>query len=265
MDALLVSCPNDGGVFVVEDGRARRVSYVDTVGITPTANGYVWARQSGEINILRVVDCDGYRLHSLDEDHLDLHDLFWHDDALYVACTKINGVVRLDADLRELQRWTLPGGPDSIHLNSVAVYKGRLIVSIFGHFSEYREYKGKTAGSGCVLDLETGEVLIRGLSQPHTLRVDGERLWLCDSEAKTLRVYENGEQVAERKMEAYVRGLALSKDYAYVGLNRTRNIDREDQIDTAQIVVLDRKTLAEVSRVAIDANEIYDIVVIERD
>lgn len=260
IDPLLIACPNEGGLFLVDAGGARRVSCVDTVGIAAVPDGFVWARQSGIDNVLRVADRRGMREHWMREGHLDLHDLLWHDDSLYVVCTKINGVVRLDSQLHELKRWTLPGGPDSLHLNSVAMYRGRLVVSIFGHFSEYREYKGRTRGAGCVLDLESGEVLIRGLSQPHSLTVDGDRLWLCDSEAQALRVYENGRQVLERRLDGYVRGLLLGERYVHVGLSRTRNVETRDAIDSAQLVLLDRETLEEVGRVAVDANEIYDII-----
>ena len=258
--SLLVACPNDGGMFLADATSARRVSYVDTVGITEVPGGFIWARQSGIDNVLRVVDARGMHEHWLREGHLDLHDLLWHEETLYVVCTKINGVIQLDATLREIRRWSLPGGPDSIHLNSIAMYRGRLIGSIFGHFSEYREYKGRTENAGCVIDLETGDVLISGLSQPHSLKVEGDRLWLCDSEARTLRIYEGGEQIAARTLDGYVRGLALGNDRVYAGLSRTRNVDRDDGIESAQIVVLDRDTLAETGRIAIDANEIYDLI-----
>ena len=257
---LLVSCPNEGGLFLAGAGRTRQVSAIDTVGIVAVAEGFVWARQSGVDNVLRVVDDDGVREHWLREGHLDLHDLLWLEDSLYVVCTKINGVVQLDPQLRELRRWALPGGPDSIHLNSIARYRGRLVASIFGHFSGYREYKGRTRDAGCVLDLETGEVLIRGLSQPHSLKVDGDRLWLCDSEARTLRIYEGTAQVGEKKLDAYVRGLLITDDLVYAGLSRTRNVEGGDSIESAQVVVLERSSLREIERIALGANEIYDII-----
>lgn len=262
-DRLLVSCPNDGGLFLAGAGATRRISAVDTVGIVATPDGFVWARQSGVDNVLRVVDVAGsFREHWMREDHLDLHDLLWLDDSLYVVCTKINGVVRLDPQLRERQRWTRPGGPDSIHLNSIAKYRGRLVVSIFGHFSEYREYKGRTAKAGCVLDLETGEVLISGLSQPHSLKVEGDHLWLCDSEARTLRIYDGDAQIEERRFDAYTRGLLLAGDHVYVGLSRTRNTEAQGGIPSAQVVVLDRGSLCEIDRIALDAEEVYDIIAV---
>ncbi len=260
IDSLLVSSPNDGGMFLVSGSGARRVSYVDTVGISAVPKGFIWARQSGVDNVLRVASAQGMHEHWLREGHLDLHDLLWHEETLYVVCTKINGVIQFDSQLNEIRRWSLPGGPDSIHLNSMAMYRGRLVGSIFGHFSEYREYKGKTEKAGCVIDLETGDVLIAGLSQPHSLKVEGDRLWLCDSEARMLRIYEGSQQVVERRMDGYVRGLVLGKDHVYAGLSCTRNVEQNDGIESAQIVVLDRDTLAEAGRIPIDANEIYDLI-----
>lgn len=265
IEQLLVACPNDGGMFLADAAGARRVSYVDTVGITAMPGGFIWARQSGADSVLRVVTSSGTHEHELCVGNLDLHDLLWHDEALYVVCTKINGVLKLDPQLREMRRWILPGGPDSLHLNSLAMYRGRLVASIFGHFSEYREYKGRTKGAGCVVDLESGDVLIRGLSQPHSLTADGDRLWLCDSEAQMLRVYEGDRQVGERRMDGYVRGLALDNNYVYAGLSRTRNVEQSGGGARAQVVVLDRGTLSEIGRIAVDANEIYDIILVTGD
>jgi hypothetical protein len=53
---------------------------------------------------------------------------------------------------------------------------------MFGRFTKHRGYKGKTNGRGLVVDLETRKVVVKGLSQPHSLVSDGDNLLLCNSE-----------------------------------------------------------------------------------
>lgn len=259
---LLVSAPNDGGLFLATPGQdaARIISAVDTVGIASTPDGFVLARQSAVGSILRIVTADGLRLHDFEQGHLDLHDVHWIDGALYVVCTMSNSVLQLDRDFAVARRWTLPGEPDSLHMNSIAMHRGRLLVSIFGQFSGYRGYKGATRGAGRVLDLETSEVVVDGLSQPHSLRSDGDLLWLCDSEAHTVRIYDGGKQVAARQLEGYARGLLLADGVAYVGLSRGREATASPGVGSATLLVLERDSLREIGRVAVGSNEIYDII-----
>lgn len=259
---LLVSAPNDGGLFVATPGEAsaRIISPVDTVGITPTPTGFVLARQSGADSILRIVDAGGLRLHDFRQGHFDLHDVHWIDGSLYVVCTMTNSVLQLDHDFAEVRRWTLPGEPDSLHMNSLALHRGRLLVSIFGHFERHRGYKGQTRGAGRVIDLETSEVVVDGLSQPHSLRSDGDLLWLCDSEANAVRVYDGGREVASRPLGGYARGLLLADGVVHVGLSRARGDDSAGGVGSAALLVLERDSLREIDRVEVGANEIYDII-----
>ncbi|NLA67042.1 MAG: glycosyltransferase [Gammaproteobacteria bacterium] len=256
---LLVAAPNAGGEFLATPGRAavRLIITVDTVGITATPSGFVLARQSGVDSILRIVDADGLRLHDFGPGHLDLHDVRWIDGSLYVACTMTNSVLQLGADLAELRRWTLPGEPDSIHLNSIAMHRGRLLVSVFGDFATHRGYKGLTRGAGRVLDLETSEVVVDGLSQPHSLTSDGDLLWLCDSEAHAIRAFDGAREVVAHDVGGYARGLLLAGDVVHVGLSRPRG---EDAAGGATLLVLDRATLRELERIPVGAGEIYDII-----
>ena len=264
---LLVSGPNGGGLFLRAPGEreARCISVVDTVGLAATPEGFAWARQSGTDSILRVVTANGLREHDLGGPHRDLHDLHWIDGALHVVCTMTNSVVRLGPDLAEEHRWQLPGEPDSVHVNSLVLHEGRLLASIFGWFDAHRGYKGRTRGAGRVIDLETRDDVVTGLSQPHSLRSHGGRLWVCDSEAGVLRAYEDGREVVARELGGYARGLLLDDGFVRVGLSRGRYDSSAGAFPTGAVLVLEAGTLREVERFAIDAPEVYDILGLEED
>lgn len=263
---LLVSGPNGGGLFLRAPGEpvAGCISVVDTVGLAATPAGFVWARQSGEDSLLRLVGPDGLRVHDLGGPHRDLHDVHWIDGALHVVCTMTNSVVRLDGDFREVGRWELPGEPDSVHVNSIVLHEGRLLASIFGWFEGHRGYKGATLGAGRVIDLETREDVLTGLSQPHSLRSHGGLLWVCDSEAGVLRAFEGEREVVARDLGGYARGLLVRDDVVVVGLSRSRGA-AGGPLSTGTVLVLDRHSLDEVDRFTIDAPEVYEILEVAVD
>lgn len=265
-DVLLVSCPNaGGGLLLLEGGGVERLSMVHTTGICAVPGGFLWARQSGDSNVLRRAVDGGLSSTMLAEDVLDLHDVAWHDGQAYVVATGRNAVLRLDAGLRESRRWALRGERDSAHLNSICFHGGRLLASRFGRFDTHRGYKGATAGAGEVYDVETGEVLVAGLSQPHSLASLDGALWLCDSEARRVVAWHGPDQPLQAvALDGYARGLAFGRERIYVGLSRSRNAP-DPALARARIVVLDRATFAVLGTVELPADEVYDIVVVDGD
>jgi len=261
---LLVSCVNGGGVFLVGPGGVERWSKVDTTGVALIPSGALLARQAEGFAELRWLHDGEVSRVTLVDRSLDLHDVHWHEDRIHVVATQINTVFELDSAFAELRHWTLPGEEDSQHLNSFCVHGGRLLASRFGTFRAHRGYKGLTRGAGEVIDVETGEVLIAGLSQPHSLVSHQGELWLCDSEARTLRCYRDFVQVASYPLDGYVRGLAFAGDSVHVGLSRSRNVD-DPGPGSACIVVLARDGMAETARIELPVNEVYDIRLVPDD
>lgn len=257
--SLLLTSPNGGGMFLAHAGEAERLSAVDCVGVARFGSDLVWAPQMAGADILRAAGPGGLREFPLPGTDLDVHDLLPMGDTLAVACTGINAVVQLDAAFAELARWSFPGDGDAWHINSLALYRGRLVASAFGRFDSHRGYKDRTEGAGMVFDVATGETLIHGLSQPHSLVADGDRLWVCDSQVGALRIFEGDREVASRALGGYVRGVCLLGGEAFVGLSSPRGVAAEEGA-RAQVVVLDRASLDERARMQVPTAEIYGIV-----
>ncbi|MBJ6978553.1 MULTISPECIES: glycosyltransferase [unclassified Luteimonas] len=255
---LLVSSVNGGGVFAIVDGAVERWSHVDTTGIALLPGGALLARQAeGRAELRWLRGRDAVRV-QLVERSLDLHDVLWHDGRVYVVATQLNAVFEFDHAFTELRHWAQPGEEDAQHVNSCCVHQGRLLASRFGTFHAHRGYKGATRGAGEVYDVETGEVMLRGLSQPHSLLSDGDRVWLCDSEARTLRCYRGFEAAGAWPLDGYVRGLAIADGVLYVGLSRSRNAE-PGAIAQACVVAFDLADMSELGRIELPANEVYDL------
>lgn len=263
---LLVTSVNGGGVFLVGPDGVERWSGIDTTGATLVPGGMLLARQAEGIAELRwLKDHEAFRV-KLAGQSLDLHDVRWHAGRIHVVATQTNAVHELDQDFALLRHWGLPGEEDSQHVNSVCMHEGRLLASRFGRFATHRGYKGETRGAGEVFDVETGEVVIGGLSQPHSLLSHDGCLWLCDSEAGTLRRFRDFREEGALALGGYARGLAFGIDgqQLHVGLSRSRNAAPGD-IASACVVTVDVRAMQPVGRTSLPVDEIYDVVVVPPD
>ncbi|WP_240151643.1 glycosyltransferase [Oleiagrimonas citrea] len=196
------------------------------------------------------------------DEPLDLHDLRRDRDGFLAVCTQQNAVLDLDEHLQRRHAWMLEGEPDSRHVNSVCRYQGRLLASLFGDFATHRGYKGRTQGAGEVRDLDTGELFLSGLSQPHSLTPCGDELLVCNSEAGEVRCYHGHSLKETWRCGGYPRGLLVAGDLVYVGISASRNAD-PGEVDAARIVVWSRSRGEIVASLPLPCREIYDIALLE--
>ena len=266
-DRLLISSPNNGGLFFLANGKLARLSPSDGTGLVRASGKVLRALQADGASSIGVFGEKGFDRVLLANEALDIHDLFYADDKIYVACTELNGVLELDENFRETNHWFFPGEPDSVHLNCLCMYKGRLLASVFGNFATHRGYKGNTSGCGEVRDVLSGKTLISGLSQPHTLRVVGDDIVLCNSESGEILIYRDNACIRRIQIGGYVRGLAIGSNYFYVGVSLSRNINLDAVFDggTAEVVVVEISSGTIKDRIPVPTREIYDIHVLDAD
>lgn len=152
----------------------------------------------------------------ISQETYDVHDLRVFQNHLYVVSTGTNKIISLSESAEVIKRWKFTGRGDAWHLNCLDDWDGRLVASAFGKFSAPHEWKPDSREQGIVLDLETGQTLWDGLSQPHIPRVDefGNRL-ICDSETQRLLVKMKDGVTKEVMFEGYPRGLAWSEEYLH--------------------------------------------------
>ena len=76
---------------------------------------------------------------------------------------------------------------------------------------------------GCLLEIDSGEVVTRGVSMPHSPRVY-EGLWLLESGTGQLLKIDatTGQRQTVTCLPGFTRGLAIRGPYAFVGLSRIR-------------------------------------------
>jgi uncharacterized protein (TIGR03032 family) len=159
-----------------------------------------------------------------------VHDLAYAGGELWVVATAFSCLATLDADHSFIPRWAPPfitalAPEDRCHLNGMAVTDaGVTHVTAFGTTDEPGGWRAGKAFGGVLIDVASGEVVIDGLSMPHSPRWHAGRLWLLESGRGTLAVADpatgRAETVAE--LPGFTRGLAFAGDLAFVGLSQIR-------------------------------------------
>jgi uncharacterized protein (TIGR03032 family) len=74
------------------------------------------------------------------------------------------------------------------------------------------------------MDVDSGEILCRGLSMPHSPRWYGGRLWVCESGSGTLGYVDRstGRYEAVAATPGFTRGIDFAGELAFVGLSQVR-------------------------------------------
>ncbi|HET8681590.1 MAG TPA: DUF4915 domain-containing protein [Micromonosporaceae bacterium] len=274
---LLVSCFDadqtiGGGLFVVEPEAggeaAQTIDRLSGTGLHATGDRLVrclWSQDGSPAELL-VYDATGVlRYHRLDQVSAP-HDVLAVGDQVLVVATNQNEVVWVGPDGAVTRRWRPPGEPDSWHLNSLFRHGERLLVSAFGQFFRRRgwDVAGRPA-SGCLVDVETGELLLDGLAAPHN-PVFADGAWLvCNSAAGELvEIDPDGGRVRRRlDLPGWPRGLVVAGDRLFVGLSPHRHA--ASAIETARVAAVDRAGWRVVATASLPAREVYGLALVGPD
>lgn len=190
----------------------------------------------------------------------DAHDVLLEEDGFTVVSTLTNEIVTMGFDGSAREVWHGDGSGDAWHLNCVTRVNGQLYATAFGRFANHREWEGDLGNrSGILITVPQGETVIGGLERPHSpRRVDGT--WLvCDSgTGRVTRYNDAGQLLGEIDLGGWTRGLEVLEDVVVVGISGRRSRPGVDG-GAASVVVLDRRDLAVLRRVALPVDEVHDI------
>jgi uncharacterized protein (TIGR03032 family) len=128
-------------------------------------------------------------------------------------------------------RWwpSFLGGPeagDRCHLNGLAVRDGdAFAVTCVSPALEVDAWREGRRDKGVVIDVASGEIVVSGLSMPHSPRWDGQRLWVANAGRGELGIVDLDAGQFESVVFApgFLRGLCVVGDYAVVGSSKPRH------------------------------------------
>jgi uncharacterized protein (TIGR03032 family) len=163
---------------------------------------------------------------------IDVHDVAVESDGRVVFINTLFGCLSTMSETHSFRPlWKPPfisrlAAEDRCHLNGMAMKDGRpRWVTAVSQSDVNDGWRDRRRDGGCVIDVQSNEIVIDGLSMPHSPRWYQDRLWLLDSG----NGYFGYVDFEKRKFErvtfcpGYQRGMAFAGDYAIVGLSRPRH------------------------------------------
>ncbi len=117
----------------------------------------------------------------------------------------------------------VPG--DCCHLNGLGLRDGQpRYVTALGESDEPGEWRNNKKDGGILIDLESNEIILRGLSMPHSPRWYNNRLWLLESGTGSFGCVDpdSGKYVSIAELPGFTRGLSFAGPLAFIGLSQVR-------------------------------------------
>lgn len=195
---------------------------------------------------------------------LDPHDVLVTGSRTFVVDTWNNAIRAFDGMSRWSNVLSLPGEPDSWHLNGIEAVGEDLFATAFHRGGTFRQWSGNVGG-GVLFSTTSGRVLAGGLSSPHSPRFIDGGWYVCNSATGELFLIDS-EDASRRSVAidcgGFTRGLAFDGSYLYVGVSTPRGMSILDPSAGASLVIIDRGTWTITDRLPVPVPEIYDVRVV---
>lgn len=167
---------------------------------------------------------------------IDIHEMAWgyadraEPSQLWLVNTKFSCLCTLDHEHNFIPHWRPPFISalyleDRCHLNGLGMRDGRpKYVTMLGESDTPGGWRANKANGGLLMDIESNQVLLRGISMPHSPRWYDERLWLLESGKGSLAWVEpeTGRLQTVAEMPGFTRGLDFYGPLAFIGLSQVR-------------------------------------------
>jgi uncharacterized protein (TIGR03032 family) len=159
-----------------------------------------------------------------------IHEIGWIGSDLWAVNTRFSCLCTFDSDHSFVPRWRPPfvselSPEDRCHLNGMAIVDGRVkYVTCLGVTDTAGGWRANKRDGGLLLDVDSSQTLIRGLSMPHSPRIYGDRMFLLESGhgAISLADPQTGKTEVVAKLPGFTRGLDFWGDLAFIGLSQVR-------------------------------------------
>ncbi len=166
---------------------------------------------------------------------LDVHDVGLLDDGRIVFVNTLCNCLATASERHSFAPLWKPSfiskivKEDRCHLNGLAMQDGvpRYVTAV-SKSDTIDGWRDRRANGGIIVDVQSGEVVIGGLSMPHSPRLYRDKLWVLNSGTGEVGWVERAASAQDAEFHVlafcpgFVRGLAFFGDYAFVGLSKPR-------------------------------------------
>ena len=162
---------------------------------------------------------------------LDIHDLAMNGEGRVVFVNTLFSCLATCSEDHSFNPLWQPSfisklaAEDRCHLNGLAMKDGKpAYVTAVSESDVADGWRDKRRDGGCLIDVEVNEVVLRGLSMPHSPRWHNDRLWLHNSGTGEFGTVDlkAGRFEPVCFCPGYLRGLSFIGDFAVIGLSKPR-------------------------------------------
>ena len=161
---------------------------------------------------------------------IDIHEMAWVGEELWFVNTRFSCLCTLDKNHSFIPRWQPPfitayDLRDRCHLNGLGIRDGQpKYVTALGATDSPGGWRNNKASGGILLDTESNEIRLRGLSMPHSPRWYDGRLWVLESGKGSLAYLDAATEqlLTLSQLPGFTRGLDFYGNFAFVGLSQIR-------------------------------------------
>ena len=161
---------------------------------------------------------------------IQIHEMAWVGDELWFVNTLFSCLAVRSPRYSFVPKWQPPfitalAPEDRCHLNGLGLRHGRpKYVTALGETDSPSGWRPGKKDGGILMDVDSGEVLLRGLSMPHSPRWHLDRLWLLESGAGTIGFFDtdHGAYRPVAELPGFTRGVDFVGPIAFIGLSQVR-------------------------------------------
>jgi len=211
---------------------------------------------------------------------INIHDIDWGTEGLWAVNSSFSCLCTLSPNASFVPRWKphfiselVP--EDRCHLNGMTLKDGKpAYVTTFSTFNEAGMWRKGNKFDGTLMDVEHNEILLRGLSMPHSPRYYRNHVYYCNSGEGQLCRYNpiTGHSEVLAEVPGFTRGMDFYGPLLFVGLSKVRQSDvtspaplarRHDETHSG-IWVFNLDNLQTVATLKFTGNvdQIYDVAVL---
>ena len=161
---------------------------------------------------------------------VQVHEMAWVDGDLVFVNTAFSCLAKRSEETSFEPVWRpswitqyAPG--DNCHLNGLAIRDGRVAyVTALGETNTPGGWRDSKRDGGVLIDVDSKELVARGLSMPHSPRWRDGQLWLLESGEGTIGTVDlaTGRYEAIAQFPGFTRGLSFVGPLAFIGLSQVR-------------------------------------------
>lgn len=159
-----------------------------------------------------------------------IHEIGYGNDELWIVNTRFSCLCTLDKESSFVPRWRPPfitklAAEDRCHLNGMAMIDNKpKYVTMLGQTDTVGGWRQNKASGGCMMDVDSNEIVLTGLSMPHSPRKYNDKYWILESGYGRISLIDlkagKTEPVAE--LPGFTRGIDFFGPFAFIGLSQVR-------------------------------------------